>query len=205
MPKPGQDPRVYFAAERTMLAWLRTGIAIMAFGFVVARFGLFLRLLQAQGGSVVNHGVSPYLGTVLVGLGVLATAGGAVQYQRYCRTLPPIDRPATSSIGFVLGLSWALVLIGVAATYFTARPRFLGWASEMVLPFYVLHHPVTVVVAAVVVGLPAGLWVKFGLILLVAGVTTVALCVGLDIATTALSRRFGGSKPASVTPAEAPP
>jgi putative membrane protein len=108
------DPRVYFAAERTMLAWLRTGITIMAFGFVVARFGVFLRLVQAQDGHVVSHGVSPYLGTVLVGLGVLATAGGAIQYQLYCRTLPAGDRPATSSIGFLLGLSWALVLIGIA-------------------------------------------------------------------------------------------
>jgi putative membrane protein len=51
------DPRVYFAAERTMLAWLRTGITIMAFGFVVARFGVFLRLVQAQDGHVVSHGV----------------------------------------------------------------------------------------------------------------------------------------------------
>jgi putative membrane protein len=114
MTKAVSDPRVYFAAERTMLAWLRTGIAIMAFGFVVARFGLFLRLMQAQAGPIVSHGVSPYLGTALVGLGVLATAGGAVQYQLYCRTLPAGDRPRTSSIGFLLGLSWALVLIGIA-------------------------------------------------------------------------------------------
>lgn len=47
---PISDPRVYFAAERTLLAWLRTGLGIMAFGFVVARFGLFLRLVQVQGG-----------------------------------------------------------------------------------------------------------------------------------------------------------
>ena len=38
------DPRVYFAAERTLLAWVRTGIAIMAMGFVSSRFGLFLAL-----------------------------------------------------------------------------------------------------------------------------------------------------------------
>ena len=45
------DPRVFFAAERTLLAWVRTGLTIMAFGFVVARFGLFLRLLAAQQGK----------------------------------------------------------------------------------------------------------------------------------------------------------
>ena len=112
MAEPASDPRVYFAAERTMLAWLRTGIAIMAFGFIVARFGLFLRLLQIQAGSAASHGVSPYLGAALVALGVLATAAGAVQYHRFCQTLPPADRPASSSPPLLLGLSWALVAMG---------------------------------------------------------------------------------------------
>lgn len=96
-----------------MLAWLRTGIAIMAFGFVVARFGLFLRLLQDQSGSTAGHGLSPFLGAALVGLGVVATAGGAVRYQRFCRSVDPADRPLASSSGFVLGLTWALVLMGL--------------------------------------------------------------------------------------------
>ena len=38
------DPRVLFAAERTLLAWNRTSISIMAFGFVIERFGLFLQI-----------------------------------------------------------------------------------------------------------------------------------------------------------------
>jgi putative membrane protein len=108
------DPRVYFAAERTALAWLRTGIAVMAFGFVVARFGLFLRLVLAQGGLEVGHRLSPYLGAALVGLGVIATGGGALQYQRFVASLQPMDRPGSASPRFVLGLSWALALIGLA-------------------------------------------------------------------------------------------
>lgn len=47
------DPRILFAAERTLLAWVRTGLALMGFGFVVARFGLFLRELAAARGNAV--------------------------------------------------------------------------------------------------------------------------------------------------------
>ena len=39
----GRDPRIYMAAERTFLAWIRTGLALMAFGFVVACFAVLLR------------------------------------------------------------------------------------------------------------------------------------------------------------------
>lgn len=107
------DPRIYFAAERTVLAWLRTGIAVMAFGFVVARFGLFLRLL-AQAAPEGGHSMSAYLGAALVGIGVVATCGGALQYQRFVGSLSPMDRPYSSSPSFVLGVSWALALMGVA-------------------------------------------------------------------------------------------
>jgi hypothetical protein len=109
-------------------------------------------------------------------------------------------------VGWRTALGWVmtLIVVGVAAMYFTARPRFLAWASHMVLPFYVLHHPVTVVVAAMAVGLSAGLWVKFGLILVVAGAVTVALCLALDLATRALRGRPSRGEPASALPAEAP-
>jgi hypothetical protein len=43
---------------------------------------------------------------------VVATGGGALQYQRYVSALPDSARPATSSPRFVLGLSWMLVLVG---------------------------------------------------------------------------------------------
>ena len=112
----GGDPRVYFAAERTLLAWLRTGIAVMAFGFVVARFGLFLRLMRAQDPSVPGHGFSPYLGAALVLLGVAASAAGALQYRHYCRSIPLADMPSVRAATVPLILAWILVLLGIVLT-----------------------------------------------------------------------------------------
>lgn len=78
------DPRVPLAMERTFLAWIRTGLAMMGFGFVVARFSLFLREIERiRGGAVpVGSGVSPMMGTALVALGVIVTAYAAVRLRR---------------------------------------------------------------------------------------------------------------------------
>jgi putative membrane protein len=97
------DPRVYFAAERTLLAWVRTGIAIMAFGFVVAR-------LRVE--AVPVTGFSPYLGAALVALGVLATGAGAMEYGRFSQRLPLAERPTPRAHWLALTLTWALVAIG---------------------------------------------------------------------------------------------
>ena len=77
-PTPERDPRVYFAAERTFLAWIRTGLGLMGVGFAVARFGLFLRQMQAsqmqatQSHSVPHQsGLSVFSGVALVTLGVI--------------------------------------------------------------------------------------------------------------------------------------
>jgi putative membrane protein len=114
MSEPAADSRVYFAAERTMLAWLRTGIAIMAFGFVVARFELVLRLmrLQANAAALPEPDLSPYLGTALVVLGVVAIGAGAVRYRRFNLQLPLAARPTPRVHWLPLALAWALVGIG---------------------------------------------------------------------------------------------
>ena len=77
MEKPAeQDPRVYFAAERTFLAWIRTGLGLMGIGFAVARFGLFLRQMQSDQTHMPVHttGLSVWSGVVLVALGVIVNA-----------------------------------------------------------------------------------------------------------------------------------
>ncbi len=108
------DPRVYFAAERTLLAWIRTGMTIMAFGFVVARFGLFLRLLRAEDGqSVPNGGISPYLGAALVIIGVVAISAGTKRYREFCSRLGPSALPSPHAEVLPLVLGWSLAVLGV--------------------------------------------------------------------------------------------
>ncbi len=109
------DPRVYFAAERTLLAWIRTGMTIMAFGFVVARFGLFLRLLHAGSGPTVSTGgVSPYLGAMLVVIGVVAILAGTKRYREFCRLLGPTMLPSPHAEVLPLFMGWSLAVLGLA-------------------------------------------------------------------------------------------
>jgi putative membrane protein len=74
-PEPNRSVQ-YLANERTFLAWLRTSIALMALGFVVSRFGLFLRELGiAMKDNLVAaipiHSPSSFLGISMVILGVV--------------------------------------------------------------------------------------------------------------------------------------
>ncbi len=81
-PRQPLEPRIYFAAERTLLAWVRTGLAMMGFGFVVARFGLFLRELAAMPDAPRFHrsGISLWVGVALVILGVVVNIAAAIKH-----------------------------------------------------------------------------------------------------------------------------
>jgi uncharacterized membrane protein YidH (DUF202 family) len=78
-----RDRRVHMANERTFLAWIRTGISIMAFGFVVEKFSLFVKQLSYYLGkeaSPPTPGYSSVVGVILVGLGAVM---GVLAYIRY--------------------------------------------------------------------------------------------------------------------------
>src|SRR5215470_8512809 len=84
------DLRDFLAAERTLLAWIRTGLALMGFGFVVARFGLFLQqLLLAQHVPTQPYGLSLWFGTALIGAGVTVNLLSAWHHMQLVRTIDP--------------------------------------------------------------------------------------------------------------------
>jgi putative membrane protein len=98
------DPRVYFAAERTLLAWVRTGLAMMGFGFVVARFGLFLRELATERGGL------PF--------GVIVNIVAATSHLRTVRMLN-LDQPIAFrrlSLGIIVAL--VLGLLGLVVAFY---------------------------------------------------------------------------------------
>jgi len=115
------DPRVLFAAERTLLAWQRTAIALMGFGFVVERFGLFLRIVTNQPLSIAQRGASLWLGVALLLLGALMGVASAIQFRQVVRGLgeKEIPRGYWVNMGVVLNFILAGIAL-VLAIYFVA-------------------------------------------------------------------------------------
>jgi putative membrane protein len=117
------DPRIYMAAERTFLAWLRTAVALMAFGFVIARFGVFLRSFAVTGaaGPERGSGISLALGLSLIGVGVLVCIVSALRHRSYVRGIDEGRFRAVFGSGVAFGVAGLLVLAGVGMALFLAR------------------------------------------------------------------------------------
>jgi putative membrane protein len=120
------DPRVFFATERTLLAWIRTGLTIMGFGFVVARFGLFLSLLAAERMPSTAPVTSPShfssgIGIALVLLGAVSMIFPAIQHQRFVLSLPVGDVPRMHSRAFPVILALILGSLGLLLAVYLAN------------------------------------------------------------------------------------
>lgn len=105
----------HLANERTYLAWVRTSVALIGLGFVLARFSLYLHEIMARLDPAAPQrvGLSMPLGEILMGIGAMLTLMAALRYRTVGRaiqagTFVPDDR-------MVLGLTLLIVLLGGAA------------------------------------------------------------------------------------------
>jgi putative membrane protein len=77
--------REHLANERTFLAWIRTSIALMGFGFVIVKFTLFLKELSflLDSKDVASQGYSSSVGVIMVAVGVIIALLAYLQYKKY--------------------------------------------------------------------------------------------------------------------------
>ncbi len=110
------DPRIYFAAERTLLAWIRTGLTLVGMGFVVARFGLFLRIVRNAPDASASAG-STLIGVGLVVLGSLAIGIAAWQHAKFWHGLGKSyqTRPAVMRWSVVFAMLIAMIGLALGA------------------------------------------------------------------------------------------
>jgi putative membrane protein len=112
------DPRVFFAAERTLMAWTRTGITLMGFGFVIERFGLFLHMFMSIEGQEWQRDASFWVGIVFILLGALVEVSSVMQYRSVLKTLKPIEIPEGYWVNIGMYTNLAVATVGVAIIFY---------------------------------------------------------------------------------------
>jgi len=113
------------ANERTFLAWVRTAIAVMAFGFVIERFDLFLQIAAPQVSlkRIAPHGqtFANAAGLAFIGIGVAMTALAGIRFVRTAKAIESDDTLPSPGERFDLALAALIGLLGVSLFLYLAR------------------------------------------------------------------------------------
>jgi len=115
----------YLAAERTLLAWIRTGLALMGFGFVVARFGLFLQQLEVaqRAPKELSYGLSLWFGTALIAVGVVVNAFAGWHHRRLVGELDRGEASHSGASTQAVAIAFFLALVGLAMAVYLVLVR----------------------------------------------------------------------------------
>lgn len=107
------DPRVLFAAERTLLAWNRTSLVLIAFGFMVERAHILLQVVSPEQTDPVRDTVTFWLGIAFIVLGAFSAAWSSRQYLAVLRTLTPAEFPSGYRVTWGLFVNLVIALLGL--------------------------------------------------------------------------------------------
>ena len=113
------SPGDHLANERTFLAWIRTSIAVMAFGFVVVKFALFIKQISiVLAGKVILPGksYSAFIGIILVGIGAVMALMAFLRYRETERQL--LNRRYKPSYTLLLIMTVAIIGMSVMLIYY---------------------------------------------------------------------------------------
>lgn len=108
-----RDPRIFFAAERTLLAWNRTSLALIAFGFLVERAGLLLRVLTPESAETDSMQLIFWIGIALISLGAITALYSSKQYSGVIKTLAPEQFPKGYNARWGIGVQILIALLGM--------------------------------------------------------------------------------------------
>lgn len=105
-----EDPRVLFAAERTLLAWNRTNLALAAFGFMIERSGVLIRALQPKAPATPDI-LTFWVGLVFILLGAFCAFYSALQYGAVLRTMTRGEIPQGYPVRWGMAVNWIVAAL----------------------------------------------------------------------------------------------